>query len=63
MGNKKRASNVCPTCGRKKSGAKPVIDLKKAKILRAEGWSWKAIGTHFGVTGQAVEIRLRRDSK
>jgi hypothetical protein len=49
-------------CGRQ-DGRRPLGDPVKraeAQHLRAEGWTLKAIGAHFGVNRQAAEVTLRR---
>jgi hypothetical protein len=47
----------------RQDGRGPLADPAKraeAQRLRAEGWTLAAIGEHFGVSRQAVQVTLRR---
>jgi hypothetical protein len=47
----------------RQDGRGPLADEAKraeAQRLRAEGWTLAAIGEHFGVSRQAVQVTLRR---
>jgi hypothetical protein len=47
----------------RKDGRGPLADpenVAEAQRLRADGWTLQAIGEHFGISRQAVQVTLHR---
>ncbi len=49
-----RANYVCPCCGRRG------VNLREAREMRRDGYTFEEIGRRFGVTRTSIESTLKR---